>query len=100
MIGRPAAQALHVAGLSAYVAGEMLAAARDGRDVETAAAECLGPLLAAAMTAIELSGLIRQDSSAAVHDVLADYLNLPASGPVIDVTATRVHDMPLGTMAS
>lgn len=91
MMGRDGAQALTVAGCAQFVAGEMASVACNPARRAMVAAECVGPLLNAAMIAMQLAGLTRQQNSAAVHDVLADYLNSPPPA-VIDVRGVRVDE--------
>ena len=76
MTGRIASLALSASAF-AMDAGRKLAAAAHRGDVETienAAAESVDRLMRATMDAMELAGLLNQERSAAVRDVMADYL--------------------------
>lgn len=93
MLGLANANALTVVGLTAFVAAELQFAGfnDDEAGVRETAAQCLGPLLKATLIALDLSGLTKQEQSAGVRDVLADYLGTgamaavaAAPGPVID----------------
>lgn len=70
------ATAMSAAGFAADAARKLRqAGARGDVDaIELAAAECVQPLMRATMLAIEAAGLLNQERSAAVRDVMADYL--------------------------
>ncbi|HXH52566.1 MAG TPA: hypothetical protein VNH53_03930 [Sphingomicrobium sp.] len=76
MIGDANASALTVSALAAWAADELRFAGfnDDEAGVRETAGECVAPLLRASIAAIELSGLLSQEQSAAVRDIMAGYL--------------------------
>lgn len=86
MIGLNNAHALTASALASWSADELRAAGFGGNDekVRDAAGDCVAPLLRAALIALELSGLLDQEQSAGVHDVISDYINVPAPRPGAD----------------
>lgn len=81
MIGLTNATALTASGFASFAAAELrFHGFHDDEDgIREAAGEAVVPLLRAAVIALELSGLLTQDHSAGVHDVILDYITAPAA---------------------
>lgn len=79
MIGALNANALTASGMARFAADELQFHGFFGDEdiVREAAAEAVAPLLRAAAIALEVSGLLGQEESAGVHDVIIDYISVP-----------------------
>lgn len=74
------ADALTASSMAAYAAAELRFAGfyDEPARIHETAGECVGPLLRAAATALELSGTMGQERCAALHDIITDYIEVPA----------------------
>jgi hypothetical protein len=90
MIGELNANALTAAGMASFAAKELSlhGLSPDDDAIREAAAACVAPLLRSAAIALELSGLMAQECSAGVHDIITDYISAPPAEPV--ASARRV----------
>jgi hypothetical protein len=79
MIGPANANALTAAGMAAYAAAELrFHGLHDNNEgIRETAAETVAPLLRAAAIALELSGLVNEEQSSAVHDIIVEYISVP-----------------------